>query len=76
MGANVLIGGYTLGGYTPQRLIVRAIGPSVTAFGVSNEELTASLFEQMLVLDASAALLEKSNSLGPRWCVSFLLRTG
>lgn len=34
-GENVLIAGYIVGGYKPQRVVVRAIGPSLTQFGVS-----------------------------------------
>ncbi len=33
-GENVLIAGYIVGGYTPQQVVVRAIGPSLTQFGV------------------------------------------
>ena len=35
-GDEVLIGGYIVGGYQPQKLVIRAIGPSLTAFGVSD----------------------------------------
>lgn len=35
-GENVLIGGYIVGGYKPQRVIVRAIGPSLASAGVAN----------------------------------------
>ena len=34
-GENVLIAGYIVGGYKPQRVVVRAIGPSLTQFGVT-----------------------------------------
>ena len=34
-GENVLIAGYIVGGYKTQRVIVRAIGPSLAQFGVS-----------------------------------------
>ena len=34
-GENVLIAGYIVGGYKPQRVVVRAIGPSLTQFGVA-----------------------------------------
>jgi hypothetical protein len=34
-GENVLIAGYIVGGYEPQRVVVRAIGPSLTQFGVA-----------------------------------------
>jgi cyclophilin family peptidyl-prolyl cis-trans isomerase len=33
---NVLIGGFTLGGTESKKIIVRAIGPSLTQFGVQN----------------------------------------
>jgi hypothetical protein len=35
-GEKVLIAGYIVGGYKPQRVVVRAIGPSLTPFGVSD----------------------------------------
>ena len=34
-GDQVLIGGYIVGGYKPETLVIRAIGPSLSAFGVS-----------------------------------------
>lgn len=34
-GANVGIGGFVITGNTPKKILVRAIGPSLTAFGVS-----------------------------------------
>jgi len=33
---NALIGGFTLGGSEPKQILVRAIGPSLTQFGVPN----------------------------------------
>jgi hypothetical protein len=35
-GENVLIAGYIVGGYKAQRVVVRAIGPSLTQFGVND----------------------------------------
>ncbi len=35
-GENVMIGGFIIGGDQPTRVIVRALGPSLTAFGVSD----------------------------------------
>lgn len=35
-GDNVMIGGFIIGGDQPTKVIVRALGPSLTAFGVSN----------------------------------------
>jgi hypothetical protein len=35
-GENVLIGGFIVGGTTPKKLIIRAIGPSLQQFGVTN----------------------------------------
>jgi hypothetical protein len=35
-GDNVLIGGFIVGGTEPARILVRAIGPSLAAFGVPN----------------------------------------
>lgn len=33
-GAGVMIGGFVIGGTTPKRVLVRALGPSLSAFGV------------------------------------------
>ena len=34
-GDNVLIGGFIINGYTPKRVLIRAIGPSLTNLGIS-----------------------------------------
>ena len=34
-GDNVMIGGFIIGGTTPAKIMIRAIGPSLAAFGVS-----------------------------------------
>jgi hypothetical protein len=46
-GENVLIGGLIVVGQTPKRVIVRALGPSLTAFGVSGamEDPTLELYQ-------------------------------
>ncbi len=43
-GENVLIAGYIVGGYEPQTLVIRAIGPSLIQFGV-NEALADPFLE-------------------------------
>jgi Fibronectin type III domain len=35
--ADVMIGGFIIGGTSPKKVIVRAIGPSLTAFGVTGQ---------------------------------------
>lgn len=35
-GDQVLIGGFIVGGYKPETVVIRGIGPSLTAFGVAN----------------------------------------
>src|SRR5206468_4157447 len=35
-GENVLIGGFIVGGATPKKLIIRAIGPSLEQYGIAN----------------------------------------
>lgn len=35
--ANVMIGGFIIGGTSPRKLILRAIGPSLAAFGVTGQ---------------------------------------
>ena len=35
-GENVSIGGFIVGGTTPKKLIIRAIGPSLQQFGIAN----------------------------------------
>jgi hypothetical protein len=35
-GDQVLIGGFIVGGYKPETVVIRGIGPSLTAFGVNN----------------------------------------
>ena len=52
-GDNVMIGGFVIGGSRTQRVIVRALGPSLTAAGVPNVLTNPSL----AVFDSSGALL-------------------
>ncbi|MFL6589759.1 MAG: peptidylprolyl isomerase [Chthoniobacterales bacterium] len=40
---NALIGGFILGGTEPKRILVRAIGPSLTGFGVANAVVDPTL---------------------------------
>jgi len=42
-GANVMIGGFIIGGDTPKTVLVRAIGPSLAAFGVPGALANPSL---------------------------------
>ncbi len=44
-GANILIAGFVVGGATPKQVLVRAVGPTLTAFGV-----TSALADPQLVL--------------------------
>ncbi len=50
-GEDVLIGGYIVGGYLPQTLVIRAIGPSLSGFGIADALTDPSL----TVFDAQGA---------------------
>ena len=54
---NALIGGFILGGSQSKQILVRAIGPSLTQFGVPNA-LTDPTLE---LRDANAGLLDSNN---------------
>ena len=55
---NALIGGFIMGGTEPKQILVRAIGPSLTAFGVSN-----ALADPILELrDLNGALIESNDN--------------
>lgn len=54
---NALIGGFILGGSESKKILVRAIGPSLTAFGVSNA-LTNPTLE---LRDQNAALIDSND---------------
>jgi len=57
---NALIGGFFLGGTESKRVLVRAIGPSLAAFGVPG-----ALLDPILELhDANGALLESNDDWG------------
>lgn len=43
VGEDVLIGGFIVGGYQPERLVIRAIGPSLTGAGVADALADPSL---------------------------------
>lgn len=56
-GDGVMIGGFVLGGQDKARVLVRAIGPSLTQFGVSQ-----ALTDPMLELhDGNGALVQRNN---------------
>ncbi|PTY07381.1 hypothetical protein DB347_08765 [Opitutaceae bacterium EW11] len=46
-GSEILIGGFVIGGSTPKRVLIRANGPSLTAYGVANvlEDPTLTVFD-------------------------------
>jgi cyclophilin family peptidyl-prolyl cis-trans isomerase len=54
---NALIGGFILGGSESKKILVRAIGPSLTAFGVTNA-LTNPTLE---LRDQNAALIDSND---------------
>ena len=56
-GENVLIAGYIVGGYKPQRVVVRGIGPSLAQFGVSD-----ALADPFLELHNAQGTLIMSNN--------------
>jgi hypothetical protein len=55
-GDDVLIGGFVINGSTPTNVLVRAIGPSLTAFGISN-----ALADPLIELHDSQGNLITSN---------------
>jgi hypothetical protein len=51
-GANVLIAGFVISGTSPMRVLVRAIGPTLAAFGVSD-----TLNDPQLVLNSGSTMI-------------------
>ena len=56
-GENVLIGGFIIGGNAPKKVIIRAIGPSLTQFGVPN-----ALADPVLDLNAQTGPLSSNDN--------------
>src|SRR5687767_15927161 len=56
-GDNVLIGGFIITGNAPKRVMIRAIGPSLQAFGIS-----AALQDPTLDLVQSGATIAPNNN--------------
>ena len=56
-GANILIGGLIVGGSTPKPVVIRALGPTLTQFGVTG--VLADPFLQLR--DANGNLVEANN---------------
>jgi hypothetical protein len=71
-GANILIAGFVVGGSTPKQVLVRAIGPSLTQFGVngalSNPQLQLFTGNTLVATNdnwgGDAAILNASNQAG------------
>jgi hypothetical protein len=57
-GDNVLIGGFTVDGFTPKRIILRAIGPSIK---VNNTPLAGRLLDPVLEMYNASGQLIASN---------------
>jgi hypothetical protein len=55
-GENVLIGGFIIAGSSPRRVLIRALGPSLTGFGVPN-----ALADPTLELKTSSGFTLQSN---------------
>lgn len=58
-GANLLIAGFVVGGNTPKQVLIRAIGPSLAAFGVSGV-----LLDPQLEIYSGSALTATNNNWG------------
>lgn len=58
-GADILIAGFTLGGDRPRRLLIRAVGPTLGAFGV-----TGALADPQLALFSGTTRLQENNDWG------------
>ena len=56
-GGNVMIGGFVIGGTTPKRVIVRAVGPSLAQAGVANP-----LADPTLLLYAGGTLIAQNDN--------------
>ncbi len=58
-GADILIAGFTLAGNNPRRLLIRAVGPTLAAFGV-----TGALTDPQLALFSGTNRLQENNDWG------------
>jgi hypothetical protein len=58
-GSEILVGGFVIGGQTARTLLIRAIGPSLSAFGV-----TGTLADPRLQLFAGNELIRENDQLG------------
>lgn len=58
-GANLLIAGFVVGGNTPKQVLVRAIGPSLTAFGVGG-----ALADPQLEIYSGSSIVATNNNWG------------
>lgn len=56
-GANILIAGFVVGGTTPKQVLVRAVGPTLTAFGVTN----ALADPQLLLMSGNTVIAQNDN---------------
>lgn len=56
-GANILIAGFVVGGATPKQVLVRAVGPTLTAFGVTN----ALADPQLVLLSGNTVVAQNDN---------------
>lgn len=59
-GDNILVTGFSIAGAGPRRLLIRAVGPTLTAFGVSG-----ALNDPKLELFASGRLIEENDNWSP-----------
>jgi hypothetical protein len=57
-GDNAIVGGLTIGGSTKSRLIIRAIGPSLSRYGMNNSLVDAAL----ILYDSNGTVLRVSSS--------------
>jgi hypothetical protein len=58
-GDDILIAGFTLNGASPRRLLIRAVGPTLAAFGV-----TGALVDPQLALFSATNRLQENNDWG------------
>ncbi len=59
-GSNILIAGFVVGGTVPKQVLVRAIGPTLTSFGLSG----ALADPQLQIFNSSGALVVANNNWG------------
>lgn len=64
-GANVLIAGFVIGGNSPKQVLIRAVGPSLTQYGVTN-----ALADPQLSLFQGGTTIASNDNWGGSWALA------